>query len=347
MERDFDGPWKETLDHFLSELLEFFVPELWNLVDWSVSPENLETELQKIIGDAVLGNTTADRLFRLRERDTAADIYLLLHVEVQAQVDVNLPQRMYVYHNRIFELHGQHPIGIAILADPSPNWRPSTYRWAKANCEVNYHFGTIKLWDWRDRLEELLASQNMIGLAVVAHLQSHLTINDMGERYHWKSRLIELLNERGLPQSRGFFLFKVIDWFLNLPSLLEDQFSKQIQEKRQERIMEYRGTLVRLKELWRAEFKEEVEQEVKREVKQDLKRELKQELKEEQDKQRMRFLSATLTSKFGEAGKTYVMELLSQPNLEFTDSLGEAVFAANSLEEIKNLILSSGRQTES
>jgi hypothetical protein len=312
MEREFDAPWKETLDHFLSELLQFFMPEVWGTIDWSVPPENLETELQKIIGDAAFGTTTADRLFKLKERDTADPIYLLLHVEVQAQVDQRLPQRMYLYHNRIMELYGQHPISVAILADDSPNWRPTRYEWAKAGCQVVHQFNAIKLWDWHNRIDELLASDNIIGLAVVAHLQSHLTVDDITERYRWKRRLIELIDERGLDVLQMYLLNKVVDWFVNLPELLERRFSQETfqirQEKSMSRVTNYERYIESL-----------IEQQIKAKI-------------------TIKLVTAQLNKKFGQAGAAYAAELKDMIDDGLLERVIEAILDANTIDELKRIV---------
>ena len=33
--RDWDSPWKETLQHFLRAVLAFFFPDLHDAIDWS------------------------------------------------------------------------------------------------------------------------------------------------------------------------------------------------------------------------------------------------------------------------------------------------------------------------
>lgn len=293
------------------------MPDIWVTIDWSIPPDNLETELQKIIGDAALGTTTADRLFKLKERDSGESIFLLLHVEVQAQVDQRLPERMYLYHNRIIELYGQHPISVAILADNSPYWRPTQYEWAKAGCRVIHQFNAIKLWDWHNRIDELLNSENIIGLAVVAHLQSHLTVDDINERYRWKRRLLELIDERGLAIIQVYLLNKLVDWFVNLPELLERQFSQETlqirQEKNMARVSNYERYIESL-------IGDKIVQETTIRV---------------QQQTTINLVTAQLNEKFGQAGAIFAAELKDSLDEALLDRVIKAIVSVKSLDELK------------
>jgi hypothetical protein len=123
MPRDFDSPWKETLDLFLNQFLEFFFPRIHSIIDWNIPYESLDTELQQIIREAELGQTIADRLYRVK-RQSGEDLFLLIYIEIQNQTDPQFPFRMFVYHYRILERYNQHPISLAVLGDESASWRP-------------------------------------------------------------------------------------------------------------------------------------------------------------------------------------------------------------------------------
>lgn len=42
---DYDSPWKEALDYFFEDFTALLAPELHALIDWSVAPLFLDTEL--------------------------------------------------------------------------------------------------------------------------------------------------------------------------------------------------------------------------------------------------------------------------------------------------------------
>ena len=62
---EFDSPWKEALERFLPQFLEFFFRRVFEGVDWSRGYESLDKELQQIVREAELGLRLADKLFKV------------------------------------------------------------------------------------------------------------------------------------------------------------------------------------------------------------------------------------------------------------------------------------------
>ena len=52
---NFDQPWKEAIEDYLEQFLEFFFPQVHALVDWSRGYESLDKELQQISPGAESG----------------------------------------------------------------------------------------------------------------------------------------------------------------------------------------------------------------------------------------------------------------------------------------------------
>jgi hypothetical protein len=86
MSRNFDSPWKETLELFLKPILQMLFPDIHAEIDWSKGYESLDTELRAVVADGELGSTLADKLFRVYLRD-GTDVWILIHLEVQSQPD--------------------------------------------------------------------------------------------------------------------------------------------------------------------------------------------------------------------------------------------------------------------
>jgi hypothetical protein len=76
--RDLDSPWKETLQHFLSAILEFFFPHLHDAIDWSKGYESLDKEFQQIVADAKAGRGLADKLFKVWRLKDGRELWLLV-----------------------------------------------------------------------------------------------------------------------------------------------------------------------------------------------------------------------------------------------------------------------------
>lgn len=301
-----DSPWKDTLDDYLEEFRREFVPATHAVVDWTLGVENLETELPKIIREGEMGLVVADRLYRVREAGTADPLYLLIHAEVQNQRDEDLPHRMFTYHHRIKDAYGRHPIGIAILGDPSPTWRPTHYEWGQGGARLRYDFATVKLWDWRDRVEALEAMPGFIGAAVLAHLQSFATKDDARARVDWKKRLARLLYNKKYDQEGIRRAFRIIDWFLALPPGLERQFNEWAYTFERETAVPY---------VWSRE----------RFAKEDGQREV---------------VTLALRTKFKEAGQQFAEAELSEADGAKLEKVITTLFAVNTLDELRAAISS-------
>ena len=96
---DYDGAWKETVEIYLQPFLQLCFPEIAKRIDWSTPVEFLDKELQEIVRDSDLGKQRVDKLIKVRRLDGAEE-WVLLHVEVQAQPDEGLPQRVYQWFCR-------------------------------------------------------------------------------------------------------------------------------------------------------------------------------------------------------------------------------------------------------
>lgn len=105
---DLDSPWKTILRAYFpqadswSASIAFFFPQTAALIDWSRPYELLDKEFQQIARDAELGKRYADQLFKVWQVD-GAELWLLVHVEVQAQREKAFAQRMFTYSIRIFD----------------------------------------------------------------------------------------------------------------------------------------------------------------------------------------------------------------------------------------------------
>ena len=52
---DYDSPWKEIIESFFPQFLEFFFPNAYAVIDWTGLPEFLDKELQQLEPDAEIG----------------------------------------------------------------------------------------------------------------------------------------------------------------------------------------------------------------------------------------------------------------------------------------------------
>ncbi|MFN8513175.1 MAG: DUF4351 domain-containing protein [Chloroflexia bacterium] len=161
------------LGELLAEFVAFALPDLHAEVDWSRDPVFLEQELGPLLRQAAAGRRVADvvvQLWLLSGETT----WLLAHVEVQGRKEDDFARRMYEYaallnarfvpgnprRRRVVAPPLPPPdgfIGIAVLSDSDPAWRPEPYSWGWRDFGLHYRYHVLKLTDWRERVAELIA----------------------------------------------------------------------------------------------------------------------------------------------------------------------------------------------
>jgi hypothetical protein len=264
---DFDNPWKDVLEHFFAQFLEFFFPEAHAAIDWSRRYESLDKELQQIVSDSELGLRLADKLFKVWLQD-GQEAWILIHVEIQNQRDAAFAERMFVYNYRIYDRHRQPVISLAVMGDDEPSWRPDHFGYGMFGCTMGIRFPIVKLLDYASQADQLETVPNPFAAAVLAHLKTRETRADAAARRSRKLRLIKSLYDRGLDGEQVRLLFKFLDSMLVLPRELEKALSLDLAEFEKERKMPYVSSIERIaREEGKAEGKEEGKAEGKAEAK--------------------------------------------------------------------------------
>ena len=259
---DFDSPWKEILEAYFPQAMHFFFPETSALIDWERSYEFLDKEFQQVAREAEQGKRYADQLVKVWQTQ-GEELWLLVHIEIQAQKEDNFTKRMFTYNFRIFDRFDQPATSLAILCDSNREWRPSNYSYNYPNTRLIFEFGSIKLLDYENRFHELENSDNPFATVVMAHLKTQQTRSSPEQRKIWKFSLIRRLYDLGLGEQDIRNLYRFIDWVMILPKALENQFWEEFKQFEQERTMRYITTGERIGyERGKQEGKQEGEQQL-------------------------------------------------------------------------------------
>jgi hypothetical protein len=242
---DYDSPWKEALDRYFQWFIAFFFPKAYADIDWTRGYEMLDTEFQKVIREAVVGQHRADKLVKVWLKN-GEEAWLLIHVEVQSQYDAEFPQRMFIYNIRAFDLYRRTVVSLAVLGDDSRTWRPRGFRYGRWGCGSGTRFRMVKLLDYAADLTALETNPNPFAALVLAHLKTRETSHDSDARRLWKVRLVKGLFERGWSKDDVRELFRLIDWMMDLPPAMERQVWREIQQYEKEKHMPYITSVERI-----------------------------------------------------------------------------------------------------
>jgi hypothetical protein len=235
---DFDNPWKVLLEKYFQQFMSFFFPEIHDDIDWAQGYDFMDQEFQQIVRDADLSKRYVDKLVKVWKLN-GAERLVFVHIEIQSQEDQDFSNRMFVYNYRIRDCYDEKIVSLAILGDDRANWRPEPFEDELWGCRVTFEFPMVKLLDYESRWSELETSRNPFAIAVMAHLKTKETKKDFQSRKQWKFQLTRRLYEQGLERQDIMELFLFLDWLMELPDGLKQEFKTELEQYEQEKQMRY------------------------------------------------------------------------------------------------------------
>lgn len=233
---DADTPWKNILDVYFRDFMEYCLPALAANIDWARNYESLDKELNMIARGAKLGRRLADKLMKVWLIN-GEETWILLHLEVQGRRDNYFPKRMFVYNYRLSDRYQVPIVSIAILTDGDPDWRPHQYRQGMFGCTIEINFLVIKILDFAAQRHKLEIMNKPFALVLLAQLTILETPKKPQARLLTKISLTRRLYKSGLSKENIFQLFAFIDWLLVLPESLMLKYHQELQRIEEEQPM--------------------------------------------------------------------------------------------------------------
>jgi len=242
---DFDSPWKEILELFFPQFMQFFFPDAYGEIDWTKGYKFLDQELQQIVHDAEIGPKRVDKLIEVYLQD-GQDAWVLTHIEIQGQKEEVFAKRLYIYNYRLFDRYNRRVATLAVLTDGDAEWRPRQFAYELFKCRISLEFPMVKLLDYRERWAELETSDNPFAIVIMAHLETQITRRKPLQRYDAKLRLAKLMYKRGYNRQTILDLFRFIDWIMTLPTDLSKQFLGEMRRFEENEKMPYVTSVERI-----------------------------------------------------------------------------------------------------
>jgi hypothetical protein len=235
---EFDSPWKDIVETYFQDFMQFFFPQIHTDIDWSRGYDFLDQELRQVVRDAELGKRLVDKLVKVWKL-SGEETWVLVHIEIQSQEESQFSTRIFVYYYRLRDRYNQKIVSLAILGDERETWRPQPFDEELWGCRVQFEFPIVKLLDYAPRWTELEESRNPFAIAVMAHLKTKETKRDAEARKEWKFRLTRRLYEQGYERQDILNLFRFLDWLMELPEGLKRAFQSELEQYEQEKKMPY------------------------------------------------------------------------------------------------------------
>ena len=235
---DYDSPWKEAVESYFPEFIEFYFPDAHRQIDWACGYQFLDQELRAVVQDAELGKRFVDKLAKVALLD-GSERWVYVHLEVQGSAQAEFAERMFVYNYRLYDRYRQPVASLAVLADTTANWRPNHFGFAVLGCEHELRFPAVKLLDYATHQDQLYTNPNPFALVTLAHLLTQATRQDMNARFAAKWKLVQLLYQRGWDKQQVIDLFSVLDWMMRLPEQLKRSLWHNIEVLEEQEKMRY------------------------------------------------------------------------------------------------------------
>ena len=235
---EYDSPWKNITESLFEDFMSFFFPQVHEQIDWTRDCEFLEQELQKVVREAVTKNRRVDKLVKVW-RKNGEEALLYIHIEIQSQYESDFPERMFIYHYRLYDRYGSRVTSLAILGDNQPYWRPRSYHYEAMGAELSFCFPMVKLLDYQEKWEALEKSRNPFSMVVRVHLKALETQKSPQQRLDEKIALYKALFEEGYRKKEIMGLLMFLDWLLTLPDELAQQFNDFVEQYEEAKKMDY------------------------------------------------------------------------------------------------------------
>ena len=210
-----DTLWKNVTEDFAFDFVRYFLPELFAVIDSSVSPKFLDKDLKQLFPDHG-NNRKVDRLIEFTLKSGKKE-YVWVHIEIQEYYDKHFAWRMFEYFYKILELSkGEAEINsIAILADDRKGFKPSEYTInSRTGAQLLYKFNTFKLLDHEP--EALRQDDNPFGF-IMETARRYLDIkkNSDAEKFALQRQMRQQLRKLGYPDEQISVLLRFLrDYFI-------------------------------------------------------------------------------------------------------------------------------------
>jgi len=231
----FDEAWKKIIERLFPYFLEFFVPELYNDVDFSYEPSFLDKEMEQLSKESVKGAKYVDKLVKIYLKD-GSEQWILVHIEVQGYPDENFPLRMFRYFYRIFDKYGKKIVSVALMTGSDKGYLENKYELKAYGSGVIFDYLSFRLMDYdRTQLEN---SDNPIATIVLTCQDKEIT-RLTGKAFDLKRQLIRNLFSKGFDRDITLASLEFIDWTIVLDDKEEDILLHELKQTEEVKRMPY------------------------------------------------------------------------------------------------------------
>lgn len=180
---DYDGLWKKIIEDLFQEFVLLFAPDLHQEIDFTKQPDFLKQELFQKFIEKTKGKLIADQIVKVFLK-SGEEKWILIHVEVQGEPEIDFRKRMFQYFYRIYDRFDREVYAVALITNRQETMHTDGFHYSFFGTKVDYEYN-VYTFD-PNNISELEQSNNPFAAAVIAGIYANKARNDAEKRYRFK-----------------------------------------------------------------------------------------------------------------------------------------------------------------
>ncbi|MBC7473554.1 MAG: Rpn family recombination-promoting nuclease/putative transposase [Candidatus Sericytochromatia bacterium] len=223
-----DKAWKYILEGLFEQFVSFFMPELYDLIDFSQDYIMLDNEFKALFPESESEDRRVDKLVKVNLKN-GQNKWILLHIEIQSYEDKDFAKRMYHYYSRIFDKYDQEIEAIAVFTYQANRHKYDKYESKFINTKISYEYQIYDL--AQQNIKELQKSNNPFSFVVQTLIKAFNYKESDENNFHFKKELSSLLFSSGYNRKEIERLFRFINFVFEIKNKnLSRKFHKEVRK---------------------------------------------------------------------------------------------------------------------
>jgi hypothetical protein len=208
-----DIGWKFIIDELLPQFIEFFMPDLYEFVDFSIEPKALDNEFASLFPESLSEDRRVDKLFEIYLKNGQTK-WILLNIEIQSYEDSNFAKRMFQYYLRIFDKFDREIEAIAVYTYKADRHKYTKYESQFLKTKITYEFRTYDIAE--QNLKDLDKIKNPFSFVTKTLIKGFDYKETDENNFNFKKELSKLLFDSGYSEYEVKKVFKFLNFILEI-----------------------------------------------------------------------------------------------------------------------------------
>lgn len=223
-----DLAWKKIIDALFPQFVSFFIPDLYELIDFSIKPKSLDNEFGILFPESKSENRRVDKLFEVHLKDEKSKS-ILLNIEIQSYEDNSFDKRMFQHYSRIFDKFDREIEAIVIYTYEENRHKYKQYESKFLKTRLLYEYRVYDLAE--QNLDKLKESKNPFSFVVQTLINGFNHKDTDTNNFNFKKELTNSLFVSGYSKYEIKNVFRFINFVLEIKNKeLRSKFYSEVME---------------------------------------------------------------------------------------------------------------------